>query len=118
LNKKLVVASALILIGIIGLAYAGYWIYSNTIPTTVSTHILTLSSNTVAGIVTRYHNITLTATLKKDNVAVPTVIIDFLKNSTVIGHGTTNASGMCKFTYNVTDDEGTVLGFTARYWVP
>jgi hypothetical protein len=120
-NRKLLVGIAFIMVGIIGIAYAGYYISSTAVKMTVAQYVLTLTSPNANQNVTMHQIVTFTAKLTKDGVPVVGAAIDLLKNGFVVsppGGNTTIAGGTCTFAYNITDLQGTALNFTARYWVP
>ena len=119
MNRKLLVGIALIMVGIIGIAYAGYYISSTAVKMTVAQYALTLTSPSANQNVTMYQIVTFTAKLTKDGVPVVGATITLLKNGVVLLPGNaTIAGGTCTFAHNITDPQGTALNFTARYWVP
>ena len=120
MNRKFVIAVSymLIFVGLVGIIYAGYWMYSNTVSMTVAGYVLMLESSYADQNVTMYHIVTFTATLTRSGVPVQGATVELLKNAAFIAGNTTLADGKCAFQYNVTDAEGSLLQFQARYWVP
>jgi len=117
MKKRSLIAMLLILVGAGGIAYAGYRIYSNIVYVHVSTYFLTLEPATNQTI-TRFNNITFTATLTKDGALINNALIELRVKGALVATNYTLANGKCELTYNVTDPEGSVLDVQAQYWVP
>jgi hypothetical protein len=116
-DKAMMSAVVLIAIGVVSIVYAGYRIYSNKVYVTVSTYALTIepSANFT---VTRLENVTFTATLTKDGARIPNALIELRKNEALVASNYTISDGTCQLTYNVTEEQGSLLEFHAEYFVP
>lgn len=116
MNKKLMIRATIALIAFVLLwsaVYASFIITSNTATTQVGDYALVLSTPAKAPL---NSNITLTATLLKNGVAMPTETITFYIDQGAwnsIGTSMTDGSGVATLQYTVTTQGA--LSFQARY---
>lgn len=117
-KKKIKLALAcLILLNLVAVAVAAYWVYSNIVTVTVSAYSFQESLTVDDTTPTQYQNITFTGTLYYGGNPVGAGYnITLFRNDVPVAWNLTDSNGNFAIVYNCTDT-GT-FNFTAGYQVP